>query len=177
MRWPSQSTEQWPRFLSKKKWSSPHSQQNSDLGSFPRQTIQHHFASTTDAGEAKVDYKDLQDLVELTAKTMSFSSWELECKSWKSRETCSSKQVWPWRTKWSRAKANRVLPREHSGHSKHSFPTTQEMTLHKDITKWSLLKLDWLYSLQLKMEKLYTVSKNKTGSWPWLRSWPPYCKI
>ena len=27
------------------------------------------------------------------------------------------------------------------------------------------------------MEKIYTVSKNKTGSWLWLRSWTPYCKI
>ena len=27
------------------------------------------------------------------------------------------------------------------------------------------------------MEKLYTVSKNKTGSWLWLRSWTPHCKI
>ena len=33
-----------------------------------------------------------------------------------------------------------------------------------DITRWSTLKSDWLYSLQPKMEKLYTVSKNKTGS-------------
>ena len=28
-----------------------------------------------------------------------------------------------------------------------------------------------------KMEKLYTVSKNKTRSWLWLKSWTPYCKI
>ena len=27
------------------------------------------------------------------------------------------------------------------------------------------------------MEKLYTVSKNKTGSWLWLKSWTPYGKI
>ena len=33
------------------------------------------------------------------------------------------------------------------------------------------MKSDWLYSLQPKMEKLHTVSKNKTGSWLWLRSW------
>ena len=26
-------------------------------------------------------------------------------------------------------------------------------------------------------EKLYTVSKNKTGSWLWLGSWTPYCQI
>ena len=27
------------------------------------------------------------------------------------------------------------------------------------------------------MEALYTVSKNKTESWLWLRSWTPYCQI
>ena len=27
------------------------------------------------------------------------------------------------------------------------------------------------------MEKLYTVSKNKTGNWLWFRSWIPYCQI
>ena len=45
------------------------------------------------------------------------------------------------------------------------------------ITRWSILKSDWLYSLQSKMEKLYTVSKNKTRSWLWLRPWTPYCQI
>ena len=62
-------------------------------------------------------------------------------------------------------------------HNKHSLPTTQEKTPHMDITRWSTLKSDWLYSLQPKMEKLYTVSKNKTWSWLWLRSWTPYCQI
>ena len=33
------------------------------------------------------------------------------------------------------------------------------------------------YILQPKMEKLYTVSKTKTGSWPWLRLWTPYRQI
>ena len=94
----------------------------------------------------------------------------LECKSRKSRDTWSNRQIWPLRTEWSRAKANKVLPREHTGHSKHPLPTTQEKTLHMDITRWSTPKSDWLYSLQPKMGKLYTVSKNKTGSWLWLRS-------
>ena len=57
------------------------------------------------------------------------------------------------------------------------FPTTQEKTLHMDITRWSIPKSDWLYSLQPKMEKLYTVNKNKTRSWLWLRSWTLYCQI
>ena len=34
---------------------------------------------------------------------------------------------------------------------------------------WPTPKSDWSYSLQPKMEKLYTVSKNKTRSWQWLR--------
>ena len=40
------------------------------------------------------------------------------------------------------AKANRVLPRERTGNSKHSLPTTQEKTLHVDITRWSTPKSD-----------------------------------
>ena len=44
------------------------------------------------------------------------------------------------------------------------LPTKQEKTLHTDITKWSIPKADQLYFLQPKMEKLYTVSNNKTGS-------------
>ena len=86
-------------------------------------------------------------------------------KSRKSRDTWSNRKVWPWSTKWTGAKANRVLPRECTGHSKHSLPTTQETSLHMDITRWSIPKSDWLYSLHLKMEKLYTVRKNKTRSW------------
>ena len=63
----------------------------------------------------------------------------------------------------SRAKANRVLPRERTGHSKHPLPTTQEKTLHMDITRWSTPKSNWLYSLQPNMEKLYTVRKTRLG--------------
>ena len=101
----------------------------------------------------------------------------LECKSRKSGNTWNNWQIWPWSMEWSRAKANRVLPRERNGHSKHPFPTKQEKTLHMDITRWSTPKSDWLYSLQPEMEKLYTVSKNKTKSWLWLRSWTPFCQI
>ena len=50
------------------------------------------------------------------------------------------------------------------------FPVTQETTLYMEITKLLILKSDWLYSLQLKMEKLYIIGRNKTKSWLWLRS-------
>ena len=77
----------------------------------------------------------------------------------KSRDTWSNRQIRPWSTKWSRAKANRVLPRKCTGHSKHPLPTTWDKTLHKDITRWSTPKSDWLYSMQPKMEKLYTKTR------------------
>ena len=93
-----------------------------------------------------------------------FNQRELEGKSRKSRDTWNNRQVWLWSTKWSRAKANRVLPREGTGHSKHTFLTTQQTSLHMDIIRWSIRKSDWLHSLQLKMEKFYTISK-KTRLW------------
>ena len=99
-----------------------------------------------------------------TQKRCPFHYRGLECKSRKSRNTWCNKQIWPWSTEWSRAKGNRVLPREHTGHRKHPLPTTQEKTLHMDITRWSTLKSDWLYSLQPKMEKLWTVSKTRLGA-------------
>ena len=77
-----------------------------------------------------------------TKKGCPFHHRGLECRSRKSRDPWSNRQVWPWSTKWSRAKANRVLSREHAGHSIHPFPTTQERTLHTDITRWSMLKSD-----------------------------------
>ena len=60
----------------------------------------------------------------------------------KSRNTWSNRQIWPWNTEWSRAKTNRVLPRKCTGHNKHPLPTTQEKTLHMDITRWSTPKSD-----------------------------------
>ena len=59
-------------------WVQSQKQQN-NLCSFPRQTIQYHSNSslcpTSNAEEAEVEWfhEDLQDLLELTPKTMSFS--------------------------------------------------------------------------------------------------------
>ena len=142
-------------------------------------TVNQVYAPNSNAEEAEVEwfYEDLQDLLELTPKKdVLFITRDWNAKVG-SQETWSNRQIWTWSTIWSRAKANRVLPWEHTGHSKHPLRTTQEETLHMDITRRSIPISDWLYSLQPKMEKLYTVSKNKTGSWLWLRSWTPYCQI
>ena len=130
-------------------------------------TVIQVYAPTINAEEAEVEwfYEDLQDLLELTHKKWCpFHYRGLECKSRKSRDTWSKRKIWPWSTEWSRAKANRVLPREHTGHRKHPLPKTQEKMLHMDITRRSIPKSDCLYSLQLKMEKLYTARENKTRS-------------
>ena len=137
------------------------------------------YAPTSNAEEAEVEqfYEDLQDPLELTQKRCPFHYRGLECKSRKSRSTWSNRQIWPWNMEWSRAKTNRALPRKCTGHSKHPLPTTQEKTLHMDITSWSTPKSDWLSSLLPKMEKLYAVNKKKIRSWLWLRSWTPYYQI
>ena len=105
--------------------------------------------------------KTYKGLLELTPKKCPFHCRGLECKSRKSRNTQSNRQICPWITEWTRAKGNRVLPRECTGDSKHPLLTTQEKTLHMDITRWSMQESDWLYSLKPKMEKLYRISKKQ----------------
>ena len=139
-----------------------------DLGSFPRQTIQHH--SNINLCPNHWCQRSWSGLVLWRLTTPSKTNIKkdicliiggLHCKSRKSRDTQNNRQVWS--TKWSRVKANRVLLREHAGCSKHFLPKP-ETTLYVEITRWSMPKSDWWCSLKLKMEKLYTVRKNKTWS-------------
>ena len=54
---------------------------------------------TSNAEEADVEqfYEELQDLLEITPKKRCpFHSRGLECKSRKSRNTWSNRQIWPW---------------------------------------------------------------------------------
>ena len=65
-------------------------------------TVIQVYAQTTNAEEPEVEqfYEDLQDLLELTAKKKCLFHYRgLECKSRKSRDTWSNRQVWPWSTK------------------------------------------------------------------------------
>ena len=151
---------------------------------FPRQTIQYHGNPSLCPDQYcwrswswTILWRPTRPFRINTQKRCPLHYRRLECKSRKSRNTWSYRQIWPWSMERSRAKGNRVLPREHTGHSKHCLPATQEKTLYMDITRWSTPKSDWLYSLQPKVKKLYPVSKNNTGSWLWLRSWTPYFQI
>ena len=64
-------------------------------------TVIHVYALTSNTEEAEVEwfYEDLQDLLELTLnKRCPFHYRGLECKSRKSRNTWSNRQIWPWNT-------------------------------------------------------------------------------
>ena len=129
-------------------------------------TVIQVYAPTSNAKEAEVErfYEDLQDLLGLTPKKdvlFIIGDWNAKVGSQDIPGIIGKFGLGVQKEAGQRLT---VFPREHTGHSKHPLPTTQEMTLHMDITKWSILKSDRLYSLQPKMEKLYTVSKNKTRS-------------
>ena len=67
----------------------------------------------------------------------------LHLKSRKSRNTWSNRQIWPWNTEWSRAKANRVLLRKCTGHNKHPLPTNVSIPIHIYITYAHILSSIW----------------------------------
>ena len=141
-------------------------------------TVIQVYAPTTNAEEAEVEqfHDDLQDFLKLMLRKdvlFIIGNWNAKVGS---QEIPGVTDKFGLGVQWSRAKANRVLPREHTDHSNHPLPTTQETTLHMDITRKSIPKSDWFY-LQPKVEKFYIVSKSKTRSWLWLRSWAPYCQI
>ena len=85
------------------------------------------YAPTSNDEEAEVEwfYEDLQDLIELTStKDILFIIGNWNAKVGSQEITWSNRQVWPWSTKLSRAKANRALSREFTDHSKHALPIT-----------------------------------------------------
>ena len=68
----------------------------------------------------------------------------LECKSRKSRNTWSNRQIWPWNTKWSRAKVNRVLPREHPLQTiQENHKCNKYFMIWATVSSWSCFH--WLY--------------------------------
>ena len=109
-----------------------------DLCWFLRQTIQYHsnpnLCPDLRRSWSEQFYEDLQDFLELTPqKDVLFiiGDWNAKVES---QETPGqiNRQILPWNTKQSTSKANRLLPREHTSHSKHPLPTTQETTLHME---------------------------------------------
>ena len=106
-------------------WLQPHKQQKVSVH-FQRKPFNIIIIQvndpTTNAEEAEVEwfYEDLRDLLELTPK----------------------KDVLFIIGDWNAKVGSQETPGECTGHSKHPLPTTQEKTLHMDITRWSTSKSD-----------------------------------
>ena len=108
-------------------------------------TVIQVYVPITNAKEAEVEwfYDDPQELSRTnTKKRCPFHHRGLECKSRKSRDTWNKKTKFGLGIQNEARQKQTVLPRECTGHSKHPLPTTQEMALHLDISRWSILKSD-----------------------------------
>ena len=141
-------------------------------------TVIQVYAPTSNAEEAEVErfYEDLQDILELTpTKNVLFiiGDWNAKVESQKIPGVTS---------KFSLEVQNEAGQRLTEFRQENTLVIANTLfqqckTLHMDITRWSIIISDWLYSLQSKMEKLYTASKKKTRIWLWLKSWSSYCQI
>ena len=123
-------------------------------------------APTSNAEEAEVErfYEDLQDLLELTPKKdvlFIIGDWNAKVGSQETPGVTDKFGLGVWNEAGQRLiefwQKNALV-------IANTLLQQHEKTLHMDITRWSIPKSDGLYSLQPKMEKLYTVSKNKMGS-------------
>ena len=99
---------------------------------------------TSNAEEAELEqfYEDLQDLLELTLKKdvlFIIEDWNAKAGS---QETSGVTDRFHLGVQNEAGKRLTEFCREHTGGSKHPLATTQEKTLHMDITKWSIPKSD-----------------------------------
>ena len=107
-------------------------------------TVIQVYATTSNTEEAEVGrfYEDLQDLLELTSKKdvlFIIGDWNAKVGS---QETPAVTGKFGLGMQNEAGQRLRVLPRKCTAHSKHPLPTTQEKTLHMDITRWSTPKSD-----------------------------------
>ena len=109
---------------------------------FPRQTIQYQSNPSlcpdhnTEEAEVEWFHEELQDLLGLTPKKdvlCIIGDWNAKVGS---QETPGVIGKFVLGVQNEAGQRLIVLPREHTGHSKHPLPTTQETILHMDITKW-----------------------------------------
>ena len=111
-----------------------------------------------------------------TPKRCLFHYMRLECKSRKSKNTWSNKQIWPWSTEWSRTRlieycqentliiANTFFQQ----HKRRCYMWTSPDDQYRNQIDYTLCSQRWRSSTQ---------SAKTTSSWLWLRSWTPYCHI
>ena len=126
-------------------------------------TVIQVYAPNSNAEEAEVErfYEDLQDLLELTPKKdvlFIIGDWNAKVRS----------QEIPGVTgKFGLGVQNEAGQRlaefcqENALVIANTFFQQHKRRLHMNITRWSISKSDWLYSLQSKMEKLYQQKQDR----------------
>ena len=98
--------------------------------------------SNAEEAEVELFYEDLQDLLKLTPPKdvlLIIEDWNAKVGSQETPRVTGKFGLGVWNEAGQRLK---ILSREHTGHSKHPLPKTQEKTLHMDITRWSIPKSD-----------------------------------
>ena len=103
--------------------------------------IQVYAPTTNDKAEVGfLFYEGVEVLPELIPeRRCPFHHWGLKCTSRKSRDTWSNRQVWHWSTKEAGQRLTEFC-QENALFIANALSATQEMTLHMDITKWSISK-------------------------------------
>ena len=130
------------------------------------------YALISNAEETEFEwfYEDLQDLLELTSKKDVF----FIIGDWKAK--VGSQEIPGVTGKFRLGVQNKAGQRltefcpENALVIANTLFQQHKRKVHMNITRWSMPKSERLSSLQPKMEKQYTVSKNKTGSGLWLKS-------
>ena len=101
-------------------------------------TVIQVYAPTSNAEEAEIErfYEDLQDRLELTPKKdvlFIIGDWNAKVGS---QETPGLTGKFGLGIRNEAGQRLIEFCQENTGHSKHHLPTTQEKTLHLDITRW-----------------------------------------
>ena len=98
--------------------------------------------SNAEETEAERSYEDLQDFLELTPKKdvlFSIRDWNAKVGS---QETPGVTGKFGLGIRNEAGQWLIEFCQENTGHSKHPLPTTEQKTLHMNITRWSILKSD-----------------------------------
>ena len=155
-----------------------------DLSSFPSKpfniTVIQVYAPTSNAEEAEVEqfYEDLQDLLELTPKKdvlFTLGDWNAKVGSQETPGVTGKfglgmrYEAGQRLTEFCQENALVIANTLFQQHKRRLYTWTSPDGRHRN-------QIDYVF-LWPKMEKLYTVNKNKARSWLWLRSWTPYYQI
>ena len=115
-------------------------------------------------------HKDLQDLLELTPKKdvlFTIGDWNAKIRS---QETPGVTGKFGLGVQNEAEQRLKEFCQENTLVIANNLCQQYKRRLYTWTSPKSIPKSDWLYYLQPKMEKLYKVSKNMTGSWLWRRS-------